>query len=52
LANLVFLNGWEFGPSSEVYLDLDGNNYEGKGISPDVEIDYSRDTRIFEKLCE
>ena len=40
-------NGWEFGLSSEVYLDLDGNNYEGIGIPPDVEIDYSRDTQEF-----
>lgn len=40
-------NGWEFGLSSEVYLDLDGNNYEGIGISPDVEIGYERDTQKF-----
>lgn len=40
-------NGWEFGLSSEVYLDLNGINYEGKGIPPDVEIDYSRDTQEF-----
>lgn len=40
-------NGWEFGLSSEVYLDLQGNNYEGKGISPDVEIGYPRNTQDF-----
>lgn len=40
-------NGWEFGLSNEVYLDLNGINYEGKGIPPDVEIDYSRDAQEF-----
>ncbi len=40
-------NGWEFGLSSEVYLDLKGNNYEGIGIAPDVEIGYERDTQKF-----
>ncbi len=43
----VLPNGWEFGLSSEVYLDLKGNNYEGVGISPDVEIGYERDTQMF-----
>ena len=40
-------NGWEFGLSSEVYLDLKGNNYEGIGIAPDVDIGYERDTQKF-----
>lgn len=40
-------NGWEFGLSTEVYLDLKGNNYEGIGIAPDVEIGYERDTQKF-----
>jgi hypothetical protein len=40
-------NGWEFGLSSEVYLDLNGNNYEGIGIPPDVEISYERDTQKY-----
>lgn len=40
-------NGWEFGLSSEVYLDMEGNNYEGIGISPNVEIGYERDTQKF-----
>ena len=40
-------NGWEFGLSSEVYLDLKGNNYEGIGIAPDFEIGYERDTQKF-----
>lgn len=40
-------NGWEFGLSSEVYLDLDGTNYEGIGIAPDFEIGYERDTQKF-----
>lgn len=42
-------NGWEFGLSSEVYLDLKGNNYEGIGIAPDFEIGYERDTQKFLK---
>jgi len=40
-------NGWEFGLSSEVYMDLKGNNFEGIGISPDIEIGYDRDTQKF-----
>jgi len=40
-------NGWEFGLSSEVYLDLKGTNYEGIGIAPDIEIGYERDTQKF-----
>jgi len=40
-------NGWEFGLSSEVYEDLNGNNFEGIGISPDIEIGYERDTQKF-----
>lgn len=40
-------NGWEFGLSSEVYLDLQGNNYEGVGIPPDIEIGYPRKTQEY-----
>ncbi|QCX02183.1 S41 family peptidase [Aggregatimonas sangjinii] len=40
-------NGWEFGLSSEVYQDLQGKNYEGMGIPPDIEIGYERDTQKF-----
>lgn len=40
-------NGWEIGLSSEVYEDLNGTNYEGIGISPNVEIGYERDTQKF-----
>lgn len=29
-------NGWEFSLSNEIYLDNLGNNYEVKGIKPDV----------------
>lgn len=29
-------NGWEFSLSNEIYLDHLGNNYEVKGIKPDV----------------
>jgi len=40
-------NGWTFGLSSEVYLDMDGNNYEGVGIAPNIELGYARDTQKF-----
>lgn len=40
-------NGWQFGLSSEVYLDLNGNNYEGIGIPPEVEILYPRKTQEY-----
>jgi C-terminal processing protease CtpA/Prc len=40
-------NGWEFGLSNEVYLDTKGNNYEGKGISPDVDLNYSIEKQEF-----
>lgn len=40
-------NGWDFGLSSEVYLDMNGINYESKGIPADIEIDYSRDKQEF-----
>lgn len=40
-------NGWEYGLSSEVYLDTNGTNYESVGIPPDIEIGYSRDTQEF-----
>ena len=40
-------NGWEVGLSNEVYLDTKGNNYEGIGISPDIEITYPRERQGF-----
>lgn len=40
-------NGWEFSLSNEVYLDLEGNNYEGVGIPPAIEIGYPRPTQAF-----
>lgn len=43
----VLPNGWEFGLSSEVYLDNNGTNYEGVGIPPDVEVGYPRETQEF-----
>ncbi|MCB0462388.1 MAG: S41 family peptidase [Flavobacteriaceae bacterium] len=43
----VLPNGWEFGLSNEVYLDTKGNNYEGKGIVPDVDLNYSTDKQEF-----
>ncbi len=43
----VLPNGWEFGLSNEVYLDNDGNNYEGKGISPHIDLEYPLDRQTF-----
>ena len=40
-------NGWEIGLSSEVYLDIEGNNYEGKGIPPHIDLGYPLDTQEF-----
>ena len=35
-------NGWNFGLSNEVYLDLSNNNYEGVGITPDFNMNYPK----------
>ena len=43
----VLPNGWEVGLSNEVYLDTQGNNYEGKGIPVDIALDYSEDRQTF-----
>lgn len=40
-------NGWEIDLSSEVYLDMNGINYESVGIPPDVAIGYEKDTQKF-----
>lgn len=40
-------NGWEIGLSNEVYLDMNNNNFEGKGIKADIHIPYPRDTQEF-----
>ena len=40
-------NGWSFGLSNEVYLDLKGINYESLGISPNLELDYPSDQQTF-----
>ncbi len=45
----VLPNGWEFGLSSEVYESMDGINYEGPGIPPDIDMGYPRDTQVFLK---
>lgn len=36
-------NGWEFGLSNEIYLDMEGTNYEGVGIDPDIDMTYPND---------
>lgn len=33
-------NGWEFSLSNEIYHDLQGNSYEGKGIEPQIIIEH------------
>lgn len=40
-------NGWEYSLSNEIFLDNDGNNYEGHGISPKISMDYTRDDNVF-----
>lgn len=35
-------NGWSFGLSNEVYLDLENNNYEGIGITPEINLNYPK----------
>jgi len=47
----VLPNGWDYEFSNEIYEDLKGFNYEHIGISPDIQIEYSRVTdEFFEKL--
>lgn len=48
-------NGWEYRLSNELYFDYEGNNYEGIGIRPDLDIGYPRDNgaminMIFDQL--
>jgi C-terminal processing protease CtpA/Prc len=55
----VLPNGWRFGLSNERFLAIDGTNYEGPGIPPDIstpvftpeELDAGRDSAI-EKALE
>lgn len=48
----VLPNEWEIGLSNEVYLDTEGNNYEGIGIAPDIRLDYSdHDQTFFRSLA-
>ena len=39
----VLPNGWDYEFSNEVYMDLNGRNYEHTGISPDYLLGYSSD---------
>ena len=41
--------GWGFGLSNEIYLDRNGTNYEGVGISPDIDLGYPYTQQIFLK---
>lgn len=40
-------NGWEFGLSNELYEDMNGRNYEGVGIAPDIDLNYPRNKQEF-----
>jgi carboxyl-terminal processing protease len=40
-------NGWEYELSNEVYQDLEGNNYENKGVSPDFTLDNPKEKDAF-----
>lgn len=39
--------GWEYTLSNEVYEDVEGNNYEGTGIAPDIDLYYPIDKPEF-----
>ncbi|GEM_PF-839454 len=39
--------GWSITLSNEVYLDNNGNNYEGIGIAPDIELEYPAGMQSF-----
>lgn len=41
--------GWEYSLSNEVYLEPNGNSYEGEGIPVDYELSYSKDKFEFFK---
>jgi len=40
-------NGWEYSLSNEVYQDVNGVDYESKGIPPHHEVKYSKDPKAF-----
>ncbi|NRA88246.1 MAG: S41 family peptidase [Rhizobiales bacterium] len=40
-------NGWELGLSNEIYRDVNGINWEGKGIPPSLILPIFRDKNIF-----
>jgi hypothetical protein len=40
-------NGWEIDLSNELYEDMNGTNYEGIGIAPDIEMNNPRDKQEF-----
>ena len=39
--------GWKYTLSNEIYEDLSGNNYEGRGISPDIDMNYPKESNEF-----
>lgn len=43
----VLPNGWEYELSNEVYLDINGINYEHVGISPEINIQYPENRDLF-----
>lgn len=45
-------NGWEYTLSNEEYIDVNGVNYEGIGVSPDINLNYPKDKREFYTLLQ
>lgn len=40
-------NGWYFSVSNEIYVDMEGNCYEYKGVPPDITLEYPEDRQLF-----
>ncbi len=40
-------NGWGFSISNEIYMDIQGNIYENKGVPVDYELNYPRERQAF-----
>lgn len=43
-------NGWYFSLSNELYYDMEGNNYEYRGVPPDITLDYPEDRQEFFRM--
>lgn len=42
--------GWEYVLSNEVYEDHKGRNYENRGVPPDIDLDYPKESIAFYNL--